>query len=769
MLKDEEKTKDQLIDEIKFLQKQLKENKSIENIIFENEKQLRYFFEHHPDYLIILDINGKINYANRIFSHLNWEDVIGHYLKEFFLPESHQEYDEKLAEIFQTGQTSSMTTKGFGPNRIIIWYECRFTPIKENQKIIGVILIARNINEKKETEEKLIRIMKAFQSTSDAIGISDPKGKHFFQNESFTKLFEYTAEELQGAGGGPAAYFDNTVGQKVFGEITSGRSWSGEVEMISKSGRRFPVFLRADAIKNEKGEIIDLIGVHTDISNRKKAELKLKESEERYRLITENAQDLIAIINKRNRYEFINERSYLRVLGYKKEDMIDKRTDYFIHPDDLNNYANSIIETVVKGEGSLIARYRHKDGHYRWMDTYGKIFYDDKRDSKVLVFGKDITEQLETERRIKESEEKFRMMAEHSLIGILIFQDGKIKYANKMTSEIGEYSIEEMMNWEPNKIFDFMHPEDKIKILDEVQDVFKGLIKTPARRTYRFITKSGNMKWIEVFSKMINFEGKLALFSSILDITSKKEVERELQESKEKYQEAYNRSEFLKDVFAHDINNILQNILSSSEITSLYLNNPEKRGDALTILNIIREQIKRGSKLVTNVQKLSRMDENEEPLVPIEIIKVLNEAISHITHNLEEKTFDIQVDSSEKEFLINANELLIDIFENLIFNSLKHNKNYIKKIRIRIHREEIYNSKFVRMEFKDNGLGIEDVRKREIFLRGSGGSLGHTGMGLGLYLVKRIIKFYDGKIWVEDNLMGDYTKGSNFIILFPEI
>ena len=130
-----------------------------------------------------------------------------------------------------------------------------------------------DITARKQAEGKLIHIMKAVESTSDAIGISDSLGHHFFQNKALSDLFGYaTAEELEAAGGGKAVVKDPAVARDMFGKIMSGNPWVGELEMVTKSGRVFPAFERADAIKDSKGNVIGLIGIITDISDRKRAE-----------------------------------------------------------------------------------------------------------------------------------------------------------------------------------------------------------------------------------------------------------------------------------------------------------------------------------------------------------------------------------------------------------------------------------------------------------------------------------------------------------------
>jgi len=142
----------------------------------------------------------------------------------------------------------------------------------KNNVIEAVIINLRDITDRKKAEQNLFLIKKAVESSGDAIGLSDPEGHYFYHNKAFTDLFGYTVEELQTVGGGPSIYVDKDVGKTVFDTIKDGGSWSGETELISKSGNKFTVLLRADAIKDDSGKIIGLIGLHTDMTEIKKAE-----------------------------------------------------------------------------------------------------------------------------------------------------------------------------------------------------------------------------------------------------------------------------------------------------------------------------------------------------------------------------------------------------------------------------------------------------------------------------------------------------------------
>lgn len=133
-------------------------------------------------------------------------------------------------------------------------------------------------------------------------------------------------------------------------------------------------------------------------------------------------------------------------------------------------------------------------------------------------------ERRRSEKIIQESESKFRMLSEQSLLGIAILQDDVFKYANQMMSNIFEYSIEEMLSWKAGEFAKLIHPKDKNFVLEQARKKQKGENGYIVNHQSRIITKTGKVKWIDIYSKTILYKGKAADFVTFIDITERKKV-----------------------------------------------------------------------------------------------------------------------------------------------------------------------------------------------------------------------------------------------------
>ncbi len=240
-----------------------------------------------------------------------------------------------------------------------------------------------------------------------------------------------------------------------------------------------------------------------------------------------------------------------------------------------------------------------------------------------------------------------------------------------------------------------------------------------------------------------------------------------MQDVENVYQDAYYRTKCLKGLFIHDISNLFQIISNSIELCESLLKDKVKTGDIMEYFQMIVQQLNRGKKLIRNVRNLSELEEYEMPLATVEVFSKLRSAINSTHISFPKKNIDIKVISDYGNLYIMANELLSEVFENIITNSINYNKNKVVQIEVIISVFDIHYKNYVKIQFKDNGIGIDDARKEIIFQETHLKSRHSKGMGIGLSLVAKLIELCGGNIWVENRVKGDSTKGSNFIIIIP--
>jgi len=242
-----------------------------------------------------------------------------------------------------------------------------------------------------------------------------------------------------------------------------------------------------------------------------------------------------------------------------------------------------------------------------------------------------------------------------------------------------------------------------------------------------------------------------------------------MQDVENVYQDAYYRTKCVKGLFIHDISNLFHIISNSIELCESLLKEEVKAEDIMEYFQMITQQLTRGKKLIRNVRNLSDLEEYEMPLEPVEVFSKLRSAIDFTRISFPKRDINIKVISDYENLYAMANELLSEVFENIIMNSINYNKNRVIHIEVIISKVDIQYEDYVKFEFKDNGMGIDNARKEIIFQETHIKSRHSKGMGIGLSLVAKLIGLYGGEIWVENRINGDSTKGSNFVILIPLI
>ena len=507
-----------------------------------------------------------------------------------------------------------------------------------------------------------------------------------------------------------------------------------------------------------------------DITERKMSEIALNLEKQFSDDILNSSMDTVFVFNPESGRAIRWNNVFKEVSGYSDEEITSiKAPDSFYNDEDLKRASEATENVLEKGTFKVEMSLITKDGRSIPYEYTGTTLKNSSGDRLIVSVGRDISERKIAEEKIKDSEQKFRELYEDAPIAYFsVGTDKSILRVNKAAERVLGYKKDELLKM---KVFD-LYPDTELG-LKRAKEIFTQFIagESVKDKEVQMRHKEGNSIWISLsVDPIIDLEGNVIESRSMaLDISNRKIAEEALKQSEQKYKEAYDRGNFYKDLFAHDINNILQVINSSAELIAYRLGESEKSKEIENISGIIRKQVSRGAKLISNVRTLSELEEKEIITRKVEIGNVLKNSITFVEKAYEERNINISYKSSGKEHFTNANELLQDVFENVLINAVKYNENSLIQITIKISRQKVEGNQFLKLEFLDNGIGVVDNRKEVIFMSGNRELKGSKGMGLGLSLVSKILQIFKGKIWVEDKIKGDYSKGSNFIIILPEI
>jgi signal transduction histidine kinase len=244
------------------------------------------------------------------------------------------------------------------------------------------------------------------------------------------------------------------------------------------------------------------------------------------------------------------------------------------------------------------------------------------------------------------------------------------------------------------------------------------------------------------------------------DITLRKKAEKALTDAKAE-------AELYVDLMSHDINNMNQVATGYLEL-ALDMMRAEGRIDSghSDMISKPYDMLLNSSKLIDNVRKI-RLERSGyyEPRV-MDIYKIL-EDVKNNYPSVAGRDVRIELVSGG-ECQVAANELLKDIFMNLVGNSVKHSSGPIL-ISILVTTVAEEGQTYCRVSVEDTGPGISDDMKGKLFHRLTQDNAKARGKGFGLYLIKQLVDDFGGKFWIEDRVPGDYTKGAKFVVMLRAV
>jgi two-component system, cell cycle sensor histidine kinase and response regulator CckA len=409
----------------------------------------------------------------------------------------------------------------------------------------------RDISERKTAEKALRKSeekFRLFMDNSPAIAwMKDDQGRHVYLSRTYEKCF--------------GVLLDDWLGKTDF-EV-----WSREIaEQFRKTDQATLAAGHATKISEEtqdsEGKTCSWLsykfpfqdssgnwyvgGIGVDITDRKRAEEALQESEEKYRAIFEGAAEGILVADVETRKLRFANPALCQMFGYTSEEIVQLNVSD-IHPAESIQPVVAAFEAIGKIEKILEPNLPclRKDGSIFYADVVGKPAVIEKRKMNVGFFT-DITDRKRAENALRESEEKYRILVEKSHEGILVVQDGIHKFVNPAATRIWGYSEEELLS---RPFGDLIHPDDKDMVLDRHGRRAKGE-KLPGRYPFRIVTKDGTNRWVEIDSAAISWEGKPAVLVFTSDVTDRKLAEEALKESEEWYRSIVEES--FDGIFVHN-------------------------------------------------------------------------------------------------------------------------------------------------------------------------------------------------------------------------
>ncbi len=234
-----------------------------------------------------------------------------------------------------------------------------------------------------------------------------------------------------------------------------------------------------------------------EIACRKKTEKALRESEDKYRMLTENAKDMIYRMSLPDgNYEYVSPASidltgYTPEAFYESPMLIQKN----IHPDWVG-YLREQWASLMDGKAAPFYEYQiiHKSGEVRWMNQRNVLILDNNGQPKAIEgIVTDVTNRKQAEEALRESEEQYRILVENAGEAISVAQEGMLKFVNKKTEELSGLTRTELLSTTFDK---FIHADDRSLVLERHERRQQG-IAVPSTYSFRLIGKSGDAKWVE--------------------------------------------------------------------------------------------------------------------------------------------------------------------------------------------------------------------------------------------------------------------------------
>ncbi len=740
------------------------ERKKVEEKLQESEERYRNIVETANEGIFLVNDEAKLTYANKKI-----EELSGYNLKEIilrplwdFISEESMPIAKMNFEKRRQGIDVSYELKLIRKDGSSVWGFVSAKPFfNKDGMFTGYLGMLTDITERKIAEEKLRQSEEKYrnivETSNEGIYFVNDEGKVTFAN----KMMETSGYSLDEIIGRPVWNFipkeSLPVAKKEFEKRLKGISGSYELKLIRKDGSYIWTYITAKPFFNKKGKFKGYLAMMTDITERKEAEEKLQESEEKYRNIVETANEGIVTTDNEETVTFVNNK-VIDMLGYAPEEVIGRPIWDFINEEYrpivkmyLKNRRQGVNESY---ELELIC----KDGSSLWVLLNSKSLFD--KDGKFMGSISMLTDVTER----KEAEEKIQRLAnvvESSNDSIITEAlDGIITSWNKGSEHVYGYSAEEVLGKDMS-IFELDDLKGEIKQLAEKIKQGKKIHHYETSQ----LKKDGTIINVSItLSPVFDTYGKLVAISFIAgDITEKKIAEKLLQEKQMAEVANRTKNDFLAKI-SHELRTPLNSIIGFSDML-LEQAYGELNKKQIRVTGNISKSGKHLLNLINNILDISKVEAGKLELkyTNFKLATKLNMIRNLLSPIADRKNIKIEIEMDINLTNIYADEdKFVQIMYNLVDNAIKFSyENSLVKIGAR-NKENM-----LEITVKDSGIGIKVEDQYKLFKPFSqidSLSLGKSqGTGLGLSLVKQIVNLHEGYVWFKSSP----EKGSIFAFAIP--
>ncbi|WP_071190047.1 PAS domain S-box protein [Trichormus sp. NMC-1] len=750
------------------IDRDITDRKRTQEELHKSEERFRLLVEGVKDYAIyMLDPEGRVmswNSGAECITGYQVAEIIGQDFSCFFPPEDIVNALPKQQLDIAAGngrcECESVFVRKDGS---YFWANCILTALRDQSgKLRGFSKVTRDITERKLAEKSLLRLLKAIESTSDAVSIADISGQLSYVNPAFIDIFDYTESQLNADEGLSTNFKTKEVFRRVFETVHRGESWRGEVIMQSRSGESLHIDLRTDAIKDDTGEIVSVVSIYTDITQRKLIEEGLR-LRDRAIAASSNGIVIADVSSPDSSIIYVNP-AFEHLTGYSADEVMGQNF-LLLQGADINQPGLQELSNAMQSgqDCTVILRDSRPDGSLFWHELNISPVYDiDGYLSHYIGIQTDITERQQAETALLVSQERLQY---------LLTSSPAVIYTCKVSEDFGAIfiseNIKDMVGYEAQEFiqssdfwFSHLHPEDAPKVIAERS---RASEKADYSLEYRFLHQDGIYRWVYDQGKVVWDEAgnPLELVGYWADISNRKQLEQELRIALETEKELNELKSRFISMTSHEFRTPLSTILSSSELLEHYSHKwtHEKQ---LTHLHRIQAAVTRMTEMLNDILVIGKGEAGKLEYRPLlfDLVKYCRHLVEEVRLNLKSQHL-VYFSSQYQSICCYMDEKLLGyILSNLLSNALKYSPDGSS-----VNFTLSCQGGQAVFEIKDQGIGIpeEDLpRLFESFHRAR--NVGNIlGTGLGLAIVKKCVDIHQGTINVN-TLLG---VGSNFTVTLP--